>query len=166
MKGRYGHYLGFNFRISVDTESHMVTEYLLTNHQNDKCLLSSMVAGSEDVTGQKPEEVQADAGYYKATEVEEIEKAGTECYVAVNETPSKINDGENGLGFIYDKEKDHYVCSQGRILGYSRKKQSRDMKKGFINQRTAAAAPYWIYALNRVPKTETEPIPETTTRNG
>lgn len=141
MKGRYGHYLGFNFQISVDTEHHILTDYRLNNHQNDKGLLSSMVAGSEDVTGEKPEEVQADGGYYKATEIEEIEKAGTECYVAVNETPSKINDEENGLEFIHDKEKDHYVCSQGRILGYSRKKTEQGYEKRIYKSKDCSGCP-------------------------
>jgi transposase len=129
MKGRYGHYLGYNFQIAVDIENHILTDYQLNNLQNDKGLLSSMVAGSQDVTGQKPQEAQADAGYYKATEIEELEMDGTACYVAVNQTHSKVNDQENGLEFIYDKEKDHYKCSGGRILEYSRKKTEQGYEK-------------------------------------
>jgi len=129
MKSRQGMHYGFNLQIAVDTECHMITDYLLTNQQNDKGLLSAMVAGSEQITGQKPEEVLADGGYYKATEIEELEKGGTECFVAVNETGSKLKDGENGLEFTYNKEKDHYVCSGGRILEYKRKKTEKGFEK-------------------------------------
>ena len=130
MKTRQGMHYSFNLQIAVDTECHMVTDYLLTNQQNDKGLLSAMVAGSEKVTGQKPGEVLADGGYYSAAEIEEIEKRNTECFVAINETGSKLNDEENGLEFNYNKEKDHYVCSGGRILVYKRKKT----ENGFVKR--------------------------------
>ncbi len=142
MKARYGHFFGYNFQIAVDIESHLITEYQLNNRQNDKGLLSVMVAGSQDVTGKKPDEVQADGGYYKATEVEELEMEGTECYVAVNETASRLSDEENGLEFIYDKEKDHYQCSGGRILGFFRKKTEDGHEKRIYKSMDCGGCPF------------------------
>lgn len=142
MRSRQGIHYGFNLQIAVDTECHMITDYLLTNQQNDKGLLSTMVAGSEQITGQKPEEVLADGGYYKATEIEELEKAGTECFVAVNETGSKLKDEENGLKFTYIKEKDHYVCSGGRTLEYKRKKTEKGFEKRIYKSKDCSGCPY------------------------
>ena len=142
MKARYGHFYGYNFQIAVDLESHIITDYQLNNHQNDKGLLSVMVAGSEAVTGQKPEEVQADGGYYKATEVEEMETEGTECYVAVNETAPRLSDEENGLEFVYDKEKDHYKCSGGRVLEYFRKKTEHGYENRIYKSRDCSGCPF------------------------
>lgn len=45
MKGRYGTYWGFNLQIAVDTQYHMITDYLLTSNRNDKGLLEPMVKG-------------------------------------------------------------------------------------------------------------------------
>jgi len=142
MKARYGHFYGYNFQIAVDIESHIITDYQLNNHQNDKGLLSVMVAGSQAVTGQKPEEVQADGGYYKATEVQEIEVGGTECHVAVNETASRLSDEENGLEFVYDKEKDHYKCSGGRVLEYFRKKTEHGYENRIYKSRDCSGCPF------------------------
>lgn len=142
MKARYGHFYGYNFQIAVDIENHIITEYLLNNCQNDKGLLSVMVAGSQAVTGQQPEEAQADAGYYKSSEVQEIEVGGTECFVAVNETPSRLNDEQNGLEFIYDKEKDHYKCSGGRTLEYFRKKTENGYENRIYKSGDCSGCPF------------------------
>lgn len=142
MKARYGHFFGYNFQIALDIKEHIMTDYLLNNHQNDKGLLSVMVAGSQDVTGQKPEEAQADGGYYKATEVEELEMEGIECYVAVNETASRLKDEENRLEFIYDEEKDHYKCSGGRILEFFRKKTEHGYEKRIYKSMDCSGCPF------------------------
>lgn len=129
MKARYGTFYGYNFQIAVDTESHMVTDYLVVGNQNDKGLLAPMVEGSEQVMGQKSAEVLADAGYYKITEIAGLEAMGAECFVAVNRTASQIKDRENGLEFIYDSGDDRYTCSAGRFLDYHRKKTEKGEEK-------------------------------------
>lgn len=142
MKARYGHFYGYNFQIAVDIESHILTEYQLNNSQNDKGLLSVMIAGSQEVTGQKPEEAQADGGYYKAIEVQELEVSGTECFVSVNETASRLSDEEKGLEFIYDKEKDHYKCSGGRTLEYFRKKTENGYENRIYKSKDCSGCPF------------------------
>lgn len=142
MKGRYGTYVGYNLQIAVDVESHMVTEYQVVNNQNDKGLLSQMVEGSQKVTEEKPTEIQADAGYYKGTEVEEIESQGTECYVAINRTPARIKDEENGLEFIYDSGQDNYKCSGGRTLEYYRKKTENGEEKSIYKSKDCTGCPF------------------------
>lgn len=148
MKARYGHFYGYNFQIAVDIQNHIITDYQLNSHQNDKGLLSVMIAGSEAVTGQKTEEVQADGGYYKATEVQEIEESGTDCYVAVNETSSRLSDEENELEFTYNKEKDHYKCSGGRTLEYFRKKTENGYEKRIYKSRDCSGCPFWDVCTN------------------
>lgn len=52
-----------------------------------------------EATGQKQEESIADAGYYKITELEELEKEGTECFVAINRAPIQVKDQAQGLKY-------------------------------------------------------------------
>jgi transposase len=122
MRGRYGSYWGFNVQSAVDTESHFITAIDVTNNQNDKGLLAPMVEASETTTGQKAEESLADGGYYKITELEELEKEGTECFVALNRTPSQVKDQAEGLKFTYNQQEDRYSCQEGSPLVYKRKK--------------------------------------------
>ena len=122
MSGRYGNYWGYNVQSAVESENHFIVAVEVTNRQNDKGLLNPMVEISEEATKQRPEETLADAGYYKITELEELEKDGTECFVAINRTPSQANDQTHGLKFTYHQGDNSYSCSEGKSLKYFRKK--------------------------------------------
>lgn len=141
MKGRYGTYWGFNLQIAVDTQSHIIADYLLTSNQNDKGLLEPMVAASETATGEKPDEAYADGGYYKTAELDGIERGGTECFVAVNHTPTHLEDKKNGIAFEYDGQADLYTCSQGRKLLYSRKKTENGETKKIYRSEGCGGCP-------------------------
>ena len=141
MKGRYGTYWGFNLQIAVDTQSHIIADYLLTSNQNDKGLLEPMVAASETATGEKPDEAYADGGYYKTAELDRIERGGTECFVAVNHTPTHLEDKKNGIAFEYDGQADLYTCSQGRKLLYSRKKTENGETKKIYRSEGCGGCP-------------------------
>jgi len=116
MRGRTGSYWGYNVQSAVDTENHFITVIAVTNNQNDKGLLTPMVEASQEATGQKVEEAIADAGYYKINQLEELEKQGTECYVAISRAPSQAKDEAHGLAFTYNEEEDIYYCSEGKAL--------------------------------------------------
>lgn len=122
MRGRYGKYWGYNLQSAVDTEHHLITNLQVTDNQNDKGLLEPIAQASQEVTGQKPEEVLADAGYYKVKQLESMEIEGITSYVAINWTPSQTKDVKNGITFTYDKQKDLYSCGEGKKLHYFRKK--------------------------------------------
>jgi transposase len=122
MGGGKGNYWGYNVQSAVDTESHFITAINVTNNQNDKGLLAPMVEASEATTSQKVEESIADGGYYKISELEELENEGTACFVALNRTPSQVKDQTEGLKFTYNKQEDYYYCNEDKPLVYRRKK--------------------------------------------
>jgi transposase len=122
MRSRYGMYFGYNVQAAVDTTHHFITQIETTNNQNDKGLLIPMVENCEHLTGEHTEEISADAGYYKIDELEELEKKSTACYVAINRTPTQVNDQLNNLTFTYHKQEDRYYCNEGKKLDYFRKK--------------------------------------------
>jgi transposase/phage shock protein A len=128
MRGRTGSYWGYNVQSAVDTEHHLITVIQVTNQQNDKGLLTSMLEASQAVTGQKVEEGLADAGYYKITELEQLENQGTECYVAISRTHSQVKDQANEITFNYNGEQDLYTCSEGRQLRPVGSKKRRNGK--------------------------------------
>jgi transposase len=122
MGGGYRNYWGYNVQSAVDTESHLITAITVTNNQNDKGLLAPMLEASQVTTGQKAEESIADGGYYKISQLEELEKEGTACFVALNRTPSQVKDQTEGLKFTYNLQQDRYYCGEGKPLVYRRKK--------------------------------------------
>jgi transposase len=130
MKGRYGVYWGYNVQASVDNTHHLITSITVTNQQNDKGQLSPAVAASTQTTQEQPTEILADGGYYKITELEELEQQGISCYVALNRTFSQVKDQERGAHFTYHPHSDQYTCTENKPLIYKRKKQvaERSMK--------------------------------------
>lgn len=122
MQGRYGNYWGYNVQAAVDVDNHFITAIEVTDQQNDKGLLEPMVKASQETTGQKVEEVLADGGYYKISQLSQLEEEGTDCYVAINKTPSQAKDQINEISFTYVKQEDRYYCQQGKPLDYRRKK--------------------------------------------
>jgi transposase len=124
MRGRYGNYWGYNVQTAVDADSHMVTAIEVTNQQNDKGLLEPMVKASQATTGQKVDEVLADGGYYKIDQLAQLEGEPTQCYVAINKTPSQAKDQINNIIFTYVNQEDRYYCGEGKPLDYRRKKRT------------------------------------------
>lgn len=122
MRSRYGMYFGYNVQAAVDTTHHFITQIETTNKQNDKGLLTAMVESCEQLTGEHTEEISADAGYYKIDELAKLEKNSTACYVAINRTPTQVEDQFNNLTFTYHKQEDRYYCKEGKKLDYFRKK--------------------------------------------
>jgi transposase len=123
MKGRYGIYWGYNVQASVDNTHHLITSITVTNQQNDKGQLSPAVEASTQTTQELPTEILADGGYYKITELEELEQKDIACYVALNRTSSQIKDEERGVHFTYHPQSDQYICTENKPLIYKRKKQ-------------------------------------------
>lgn len=129
MKSRRGTFWGYNAQAAVDTDHHMITSIKVTSKQNDKGLLPFIVQASEENTGEKAEEVSADAGYYKMDQIEALEKDGdTTCYVAVNLTQSQTRDQQHGLTFKYIPNEDRYICVKDRPLEFVRIKKSGEKK--------------------------------------
>ena len=122
MRGRHGKYWAYNIQTAVDIENHLITKIETTNNQNDKGLLKPMVKATQQVTGCKPEQLYADAGYYKISELEELEKEGVTCYVSVNLAGYQPKDKKHGISFQYQPNSDEYQCSEGRKLKFWRTK--------------------------------------------
>lgn len=129
MRGRGGKFWGYNAQAAVDAEHHIITSVKVTNNQNDKGLLTPMVESTEENTGEKVQEVLADAGYYKIDEIEQLEEEDIECFVVVNLTASQARDYDRGMFFKYISNEDQYICSEGKPLKYANNKTGSNGKK-------------------------------------
>lgn len=80
----------YNAQAAVDASSQVIVAGDVTQQANDKRLLLPMLEQVESNTGQRPEEVSADAGYWVEAEIDEVEEQGIEAFVA----PEKIKHRE------------------------------------------------------------------------
>ncbi len=100
----------------MDEKHKLILSNQVYNHENDKGLLKPMVEHTEKALGQSPKEVLADAGYHQMDQLEELEKRGIECYVAINENQEQVKEHEHGIVFKFNEAENIYQCSQGQSL--------------------------------------------------
>jgi transposase len=113
MKSRYGNVPSYNVQTIVDSKHHMIADFEVTTEENDVKQLKPMIESLIEKYGEKPGEALSDTGYYRPDDIEELEKQGIEIYVGV---PKDDKENEAGISFEYNKEKDVYICSEGKQL--------------------------------------------------
>jgi len=72
---------GYNAQAAVDSEYQVVVATMVTNQAADSPHIEDMVARIEENTGQLPDEMSLDAGYYSDTNVESLEKKNIDVYM-------------------------------------------------------------------------------------
>jgi hypothetical protein len=127
MKCRDGKMACYNVQTGVDTEHHMIALAEVTTDECDINLLKPDLENLTEQLGFTPDEIEADKGYGNATQIREIqETSGTTCYIPMPEPPTKKQDRENGIEFIYNPDNDAFTCPNNKILQI----HSRDYKQG------------------------------------
>ncbi len=131
--------IGYNVQTAVDVKHHLITAHEVTNEGTDRSQLMNMVIQAKQATGHKTLSVVADRGYYKSTEIKACEDAGIKTYLPKNQTSGNQAKGYFGKrDFIYNSEKDEYLCPGGEIAFY---RFSREEKGKIIRRYWASECP-------------------------
>jgi len=126
MRSRDGFIPAYNVQSGVDSKYKMIADTEVTDDANDLNQLEAMVNSLEEELGKKPEEVLADKGYYNPKAIEKVElDEDVKCYVAIPKEKEEVAE------FEYDKEKDEYICSEGKQLVLKQKNKER--KNGYAD---------------------------------
>jgi len=141
-KSHSAYVVGYNVQSAVDTQNHIIVAHEVSNVGIDNGHLSSMASKARDALKAKKIEVLADRGYFKSEEIATCEDAGIEVYV-----PKPLTSNARAKGrfekddFIYDPERDHYLCPAGQRLTYrmSRDEDGRNIRFYWTN--TCEACP-------------------------
>lgn len=120
----------YNVQVVVDSKHKLIVDYEVTNEGNDKNQLSKMAKRAKEILGEEEIEVVADKGYYSSIDIKECIDNGIKPYVAKPERglPEGVEIYEEE-GFLYDKERDKYICPEGKPLKYIREIMDRGRKK-------------------------------------
>ncbi len=134
-KHRHG-VVGYNVQIAVEAQSHMIVAIDGVTDKNDLNQLGAMALQSQQALEIDPDNeeerltVLADAGYHEADELEFCEKHRITAVVpAPSTTSGRSVKGEEIFpreAFVYDKERDSYLCPDGQELS----RQSVSLQKG------------------------------------
>ncbi len=127
MKCRDGKMPCYNVQTGVDAKHHMIA---LAEVTTDECDINLLKPDLENLTEQlvfTPEVIEADKGYGNINQIKDIqETSDIICYVPLQERPSKKQDKENGIEFIYNADNGTFTCSNNKILRLHSKNFKQD----------------------------------------
>jgi hypothetical protein len=112
MLTRNGKTSAFNVQTAVDSKNHLIVGNKVTNEPVDIHQLKTVV--DDLLSDEIPvETVVADKGYSALDDIQQIEEeTEVKCVVSIKKTPKEGED----LEFIYDSQKDEYICPMGKRL--------------------------------------------------
>jgi len=122
LMGKNGHFdYAYNGQISVDEEHQVIAGQHVSTACNDAHELGEALEQIEATMGQLPEKLSADNGYMSGENLQKLEQAQVDGYVAVGrEGKTKSPKWGDKSHFIYDEENDHFLCPGGHRLACCR----------------------------------------------
>ena len=111
--------VGYNVQTVVETKHHLIVAHEVTNHGYDRDALSMMAHKAQEVMASDTIEAIADKGYYKGEEIVACELDGIAVTVSKPHTSNAAAVGRfDKADFVYDADKDAYLCPAGEWLTY------------------------------------------------
>ena len=126
--------VGYNVQSVVDSKYKLIAEHEVTNSVVDRSQLSKMAIKAKETLGVENIDALADLGYYYGKEVKACLENGVTPYIPKPYTSAAKKLGLFGKeDFVYDQERDLYVCPAGKRLTYrfAATEKSRDIKYYF-----------------------------------
>jgi transposase len=127
MKSRQGVIAGYNMQSVVDDRHGLIVHTDVVTDTNDRAQFKTQIEQANGVLGKKCEVACGDAGYASTQELKEIDGQGIMVIVPSQDQARRKPPGPFSKDkFIYDPERDCYVCPEGQVLRY----RKTDLKAG------------------------------------
>ena len=125
----------YNAQAVIDEKNQVIVAASVTSEGLDNHQLTGMLDEAKENTGEVPEETISDSGYFSGEELKKAEEKGYSVLVNipanVGSYPAKKDDSFGKKRFIYDLEKDVYICPKGCSLIFE-KESKRERYKSRI----------------------------------
>ena len=134
---RHSGMVGYNVQTAVDTESHIIVTHEVTNQGFDRDQLSPMAIAAKDALQRDDLHAIADKGYFSGPEILACHEAGITTTVP---RPATSGNAAKGMyvkaDFVYDAERDVYICPAGEelIYRYTTEERGIRVRRYWINE--------------------------------
>jgi transposase len=123
----------YNVQITTDTAQGLIVDVEVAQEGNDFQQLIPAVERVEKSFGKAPGQVLVDSGYISRENVEEVAQHKVDLLGSLADDAAKKGDRDkqryaNSM-FVYDAERNHYVCPAGKILDYEGQQKKDGMKQ-------------------------------------
>lgn len=123
MKTTNGIKTSYNAQVSVDAEHQVIVAADVTNQASDVEQLLPMVQQTEENTLQKVQECSADSGYSSGENIKALEQRNVDAYIPDREYQAQQRGKQIDIfhkdSFVYDVDRDLYICPEGEELIFS-----------------------------------------------
>ncbi|HEA26072.1 MAG TPA: IS1182 family transposase [Ectothiorhodospiraceae bacterium] len=130
-----GRTVGYNVQTAVDTKHHMIVAHYVTNTVSDRNQICEIGKQAQAALDQQKITVIADKGYYSGQDIKEAQDEGMLPIVPKTQTSGNRKKGLfTKDDFIYDAEKDIYICPANKEIPYSFITNDKGkMNRGYIS---------------------------------
>jgi transposase len=112
--------VSYNVQTSVDSEHKLILDFKVTQKPNDLGELDNMALRAKKLLKGKKFKILADKGFYKARDLKKCVSKEITPYVAKQTYSNGTGDKDYyNDKFIFDKEKNIYICPAGKELYYA-----------------------------------------------
>jgi len=126
----------YNGQISVDQDNQIIVGQHLSQNANDKKEVDPAMEAIQEATGTLPSKLSADNGYMSGDNLESLDSADLDAYVATNKGEKKnktsLDESNRKLtkaDFIFNELDDNFTCPCGQVLNL--KSKSKDGRKKY-----------------------------------
>ncbi len=124
-----------NVQVVTDQKHGLIVSAEAVSQHTDSGQLSKQIENATENLNKKPKNVCADAGYFKSEDLDKIDKDITVIVPSIKQTKEerskKTKNRFDKDNFQYDKERNEYICPEGKRLTY----KGYDKAKGKIAYR-------------------------------
>ena len=128
----------YNVQTIVDSKHCLIVDFEVSDRADDKGNLDNMTKKAMKMMGVKELTNLADKGYYDGEDIVSCESNHVTCLVAKPKSGGgSQEEGFKRERFVYDKEKNCYICPCKKELSFKREEE-KDGKKYFVYNNYAA----------------------------
>ena len=119
----------YNPQIAVDEDHGFIVGITMSNSSSDQKQLDAVITSVENNSGQVPEKITADAGYFSASNIKTCESRQIDAYIAATREGKQAGNSFDKHNFRYQLEDDVYVCPAGKVLHLKHTQHAHDDAK-------------------------------------
>lgn len=106
----------YNPQIAVDADYGLIVGIQMSHCTNDQQQFAGVLQSIQQTTGQVPEKVTADAGYFSTANIQVAQDQQVDAYIAATREAKQSQHLFDKANFTYQPESDTYLCPAGKIV--------------------------------------------------
>lgn len=130
MKNNNGYEPCYNMQSAVDQKNKIIIAVDVVSEVNDQSQLYNMLNTAKSNLGIKKTAIVADTGYFNQVEIKKVNDENDTLYIKKQKQSNKSDNSKGFVkdDFLYNEEKDIYMCPEGKVLHFENNTSGKGLK--------------------------------------